>query len=85
MILVKCEIFLVGALWLAHFQKRLHTFYHKLTHLATQLFVFNLQLADEIANGAKDTLRGVQHNKPLNLEVYKEDRDVAPDNCTGIM
>lgn len=43
------------------------------------------KLADEMVAGAKQALRNIQHNKPINIEAYKESADVARDNCSGIM
>lgn len=43
------------------------------------------KLANETAAGAKQALQNIQHNKPINIETYKESPDVARDNCSGIM
>lgn len=43
------------------------------------------QLADEMMNGAKSELNRVHRNKPIDIEAYKESRDVARDNASGIM
>lgn len=42
-------------------------------------------MADEMANGARQGLKYIQSNKPVNIEVYKERPNVARDNCSGIM
>lgn len=42
-----------------------------------------LQLADEMLNGAKSELN--HQNKPIDIEAYKESKDVAKDNASGIM
>lgn len=43
------------------------------------------KLADEMVAGAKQAVRLVQHNRPINVEAYKETPEMARDNCSGIM
>ncbi|XP_049876981.1 RNA 3'-terminal phosphate cyclase isoform X2 [Pectinophora gossypiella] len=40
-------------------------------------------MAHQMANGAKQGLRNICNK--VNIEVYKEDRSMAPDNCSGII
>ncbi|KAL0869547.1 hypothetical protein ABMA27_005814 [Loxostege sticticalis] len=44
--------------------------------------VLPLKLAHEMAEGAKSELKSVFNN--VNINCYKEDRTMAPDNCSGI-
>lgn len=44
-----------------------------------------VKMADEMVAGARQAIKYVQHNKPCNIEAYKESADIARDNCSGIM
>lgn len=43
------------------------------------------QIADEMVKGATAEFNRCQRNRPTNIEAYKESRDVARDNASGIM
>lgn len=43
------------------------------------------QLADEMVKGATIEFNRCQRNRPIDIEAYKESRDVARDNASGIM
>lgn len=45
----------------------------------------NFQLADEMMNGAKNELSRSYQNRPIDIEAYKESKEVARDNASGIM
>lgn len=47
--------------------------------------IFQLQLADEMVKGAQNEFERSQINKPIDIEAYKESREVARDNASGIM
>lgn len=46
---------------------------------------FRSQLADEMMNGAKNELNRALRNCPMNIEAYKETKEVAKDNASGLM
>lgn len=43
------------------------------------------QLADEMVKGATIEFNRSQRNRPINIEAYKESREVAQNNASGIM
>ncbi|RVE49192.1 hypothetical protein evm_006199 [Chilo suppressalis] len=45
--------------------------------------ILPVKLAQEMAEGAKEELKQFHHN--VDIRCYKEDRTVAPDNCSGIL
>ncbi|KAJ8925822.1 hypothetical protein NQ315_009673 [Exocentrus adspersus] len=45
--------------------------------------VLPISLAHQVADSATNALRNVFND--VNIETYKEDRNVAPDNCSGII
>ncbi|XP_031640834.1 RNA 3'-terminal phosphate cyclase [Contarinia nasturtii] len=44
-----------------------------------------VHLADEMMNGAKNELNRSLKNCPIDIEAYKETKDVAKDNASGII
>lgn len=38
-----------------------------------------------MVKGATTEFNRCQRNQPINIEAYKESRDVAPNNASGIM
>lgn len=44
-----------------------------------------LQIADEMVKGATIEFNRCKQNQTINIESYKENRDVAPNNASGIM
>lgn len=38
-----------------------------------------------MVNGAKNEFNRLYRNKPIDIEAYKETREVARDNASGIM
>lgn len=49
------------------------------------IFFPNFQLADEMLNGAKSEFVRLNANRTIDIEPYKESKDVARDNASGIM
>lgn len=43
------------------------------------------QLADEMVKGATIEFNRCQQNRPINIEAYKESREMARDNASGIV
>lgn len=49
------------------------------------ILIKSFQLADEMMNGAKSELARFNQNRPIDIEAYKETKEVARDNSSGIM
>lgn len=42
-------------------------------------------MADEMLNGAMAEIKRSYPNNPINIEAYKESKEMARDNAAGIM